>query len=146
MAMRRFKTISKWVLGGLFIFAGANHFRDEAFYLKLMPDYIPAELHGPAVFVSGVCEVLLGVLLFVGHLTRRVAWGLVALLIAVFPANFYAFQHSEEIFGISKAVHFWRLPFQLVLIAWAWWYTRPDPPHKPTTTDDPISVIDLHGP
>jgi uncharacterized membrane protein len=48
-------------------------------------------------------------------------------LIAVFPANIYAYQHSREIFpSLDPALHFWRLPLQGVLIAWAWWYTRPD--------------------
>jgi uncharacterized membrane protein len=90
-----------------------------------MPDYIPQVLHRPAVVVSGIAEVLLGVLLLIPATSRLAAWGLIALLIAVFPANIYAFQHSEEIFGISPSAHFWRLPLQGVMIAWAYWYTRP---------------------
>jgi uncharacterized membrane protein len=115
----------KWLLGLFFVFAGINHFRDPGFYLKLMPDYIPANLHGPAVLWSGIAEVLLGVLLLIPRTSRWAAWGIIALLVAVFPANIYGWQHSEEIFGISKEKHFIRLPLQAVLIAWAWWYTRP---------------------
>jgi uncharacterized membrane protein len=122
--MRYVKTILKWVLGLFFISAGIMHFTNEPFYLKLMPDYIPAALHRPAVVVSGIFEILLGALLLVPATTRPAAWGLIALLIAVFPANIYAFQHSEELFGISQSQHFIRLPLQAVLIAWAWWYTR----------------------
>ena len=109
VAVRYVKTILKWVFAVFFIFAGINHFRAEDFYLKLMPDYIPQDLHLPAVQLSGVAEVLLGAMLLVPQTTPLAAWGLIALLVAVFPANIYAFQHSEEIFGISKAAHFWRL-------------------------------------
>jgi uncharacterized membrane protein len=63
-------------------------------------------------------------MLVVPRARRLAAWGIIALLIAVFPANIYGFQHSEEIFGVSKAQHFIRLPLQGVLILWAYWYTR----------------------
>jgi uncharacterized membrane protein len=126
IAVRYVKTTLKWVLAVFFIFAGIMHFRNEAFYMKIMPDYIPQGLHLPAVHISGIAETLLGVMLLIPRTTRLAAWGLIALLIAVFPANIYAFQHSEEIFGISKGAHFWRLPLQAVAIAWAWWYTRQD--------------------
>jgi uncharacterized membrane protein len=123
------KTVFKIVFAVFFIFGGIYHFRDEAFYLKLMPDYIPRGLHLPAVQVSGVAETVLGVLLLVPRTTRWAAWGLIALLIAVFPANIYAYQHSREIFpDLDPAMHFWRLPLQAVLIAWAWWFTQPDGP------------------
>jgi uncharacterized membrane protein len=124
--MRYVKTISKWMFAAFFVAAGVMHFINEPFYLKIMPDYIPRELHTPAVIVSGVAEVLLGVMLVIGQTTRLAAWGLIALLIAVFPANIYAFQHSEELFGISQSRHFIRLPLQAVMIVWAYWYTRPE--------------------
>jgi uncharacterized membrane protein len=124
--MRYVKIITKWLFAVLFIAAGVNHFLNEPFYLRIMPDYIPQSLHRPAVIVSGAFEVLLGVLLVIPPTTRLAAWGIIALLIAVFPANIYAFQHSEEIFDISKSQHFIRLPLQGVMIAWAYWYTRPE--------------------
>ena len=127
--MRHVKTILKFVFGLFFILGGINHFRAEEFYMKLMPDYIPPNLHLPAVQLSGVAEVLLGVMLLVPRTQQLAAWGLIALLIAVFPANIYAYQHSREVFpDLDPAVHFWRLPLQAVMIAWAWWYTRPEKP------------------
>jgi uncharacterized membrane protein len=123
--MRYVKTILKWAFGVFFIGAGIMHFVNEPFYLKIMPDYIPVGLHRPAVVVSGIFEVLLGALLLVPATTRLAAWGIIALLVAVFPANIYAFLHSEELFGISQQSHFIRLPLQAVMIAWAYWYTRP---------------------
>jgi uncharacterized membrane protein len=96
-----------------------------------MPDYIPTSLHVPAVQLSGVAEIVLGVLLLVPRTSRLAAWGLIVLLLAVFPANVYAYQHSREIFpALDPAIHFWRLPLQGLLIAWAWWYTLPDRPAK----------------
>jgi uncharacterized membrane protein len=124
--MRYVNTILKWVFAVFFVVAGVMHFVNEPFYLKIMPDYIREDLHRPAVIVSGVFEVLLGVMLLVPKTTVLAAWGLIALLLAVFPANIYAFQHSEEIFGISRWAHFARLPLQAVMIAWAYWYTRPE--------------------
>ena len=123
--MRIVKLVSRLIFGAFFVMAGVTHFTREEFFLKLMPDYIPVSLHRPAVLVSGVCEILLGVLLMLPWTSRWAAWGLMAYLIAVFPANIHAYQHSREIFpDLDPSLHFWRLPAQAVLIAWAYWYTR----------------------
>ncbi len=58
---------------------------------------------------------------------RLAAWGIVALLIAIFPANVHIALHDVPVFGAARGAGVWnwvRLPFQAVLIAWAWWYTR----------------------
>jgi uncharacterized membrane protein len=133
--MRIVKSLLKVVLAVFFIGAGVSHFRDPEFFLRIMPDYIPANLHGPAVQVSGVFEILLGVLLLVPRTTRWAAWGLIALLIAVFPANIYVYQHQELMPAVSPIAHLLRLPIQAVLIAWAYWYTRPEPPRISTPSD-----------
>jgi uncharacterized membrane protein len=130
--MQIVKTILKFVFAAFFIVAGIAHFVNEEFYLKIMPDYIPQNLHLPAVHVSGLFEIVLGALLLVPKTTRLAAWGLIALLIAVFPANIYVYQHQEIFPNVSPQLHFWRLPLQGVAIAWAWWYTRPDRKDRPT--------------
>lgn len=120
------KLLLKVLFAVFFIVAGVGHFVNEPFYLKLMPDYIPPSLHRPAVHISGVAEMVLGALLLVPRTSRLAAWGLIALLVAVFPANIYAYQHSEEVFpGLDPRLHLGRLPLQAVMIAWAWCYTRP---------------------
>ncbi len=126
--MRIVKTILKFVFALFFIFAGVNHFLDEPFYMKIMPDYIPLELHRPAVIVSGIAEIVLGALLVVPRTQRLAAWGLIALLVAIFPANIYVYQHQDIFPNASPALHLIRLPLQGVMIAWAWWYTRPERP------------------
>ena len=120
--MTRIKIISKFVLAIFLIGAGITHFLNPAFFLRIMPPYLP--LHKELVLVSGIFEVLLGVLLLVPASSRWDAWGMVAWLIAVFPANLYVFQH-QELIPASPLVHLLRLPLQGVFILWAYWYARP---------------------
>ena len=94
-----------------------------------MPPYLP--FHRELVYSSGVFEIVLGLLLLIPQTTRLAAWGLIALLIAVFPANIFMFQH-QELFQISPVVLLLRLPLQGVLLFWAWIYTRSRPViHRP---------------
>ncbi|HVU86402.1 MAG TPA: MauE/DoxX family redox-associated membrane protein [Pirellulales bacterium] len=116
------KGVLKYVQGALYIVAGMNHFINPAFYLKIMPPYLP--WHALAVFVSGLAEVFLGVLLMIPRTTKPAAWGLIALLLAVFPANIYVYQHQEIFPDVPPSFHLARLPIQGLLILWAWWYTR----------------------
>ena len=111
----------KSVFAALFVLAGVGHFVRPDFYLRIMPPYLP--FHRPLVLLSGVFEVALGVLLLVPRFSRLAAFGLIALLIAVFPANIYLYQH-QEIWPLTPLVHLIRLPLQGVLILWAYLYTR----------------------
>jgi uncharacterized membrane protein len=106
----------------MFILAGANHFIKPEFYLPMMPPYIPA--HELMVSLSGIAEMILGLLLLVPKVSRLAAWGLVALLIAVFPANLHMALHSEQFPDIPQMGLWIRLPIQGVMIWWAWLYTR----------------------
>ena len=122
--MHTLKTILKYLLCAGFVLAGLNHFINPGFYLKIMPPYLP--WHLPLVYLSGFFEIALGVLLLVPALTRAAAWGLVALLIAVFPANIHMAINPQLYPDINPLALWLRLPLQVVLIAWAYWYTRPD--------------------
>ena len=97
------------------------HFIRPDFYLKLMPPYVPWHLE--MVNLSGVCEVVLGLLLLVPSTSRVAAWGIIALLIAVFPANIHVYLHPEVI-PAPAILHLVRLPLQAVFILWAFWHTR----------------------
>lgn len=116
------KTILKYLLCLFFVGAGVMHFVRPEFYLKIMPPYLP--WHLGLVYLSGVAEIALGLLVVIPKYTRLAAWGLIALLLAVFPANIYLATHPELMPNASPTVHLMRLPFQLVFIAWAWWFTR----------------------
>jgi uncharacterized membrane protein len=122
--MKILKLAGKCVFATFFLVAGVGHFTSTEFFVKIMPPYLP--FHRELVYVSGVFEIVLGVLLFFPRTTRPAAWGLIALLIAVFPANIYMYMH-RELFQVSPVALLLRLPLQGVLILWAWVYTRVTP-------------------
>jgi uncharacterized membrane protein len=111
----------KWLLGIFFVGAGIVHFVRPDVYMKIMPPYLP--WHRALVYLSGACEVALGVLVLVPRCTAPAAWGLIALLIAVFPANVYMATHAELFPKLNPVALWLRLPLQGVLIAWAYWFT-----------------------
>lgn len=118
-------------MAAFYVFAGISHFTNPAFFLQLMPPWIP--WHAFCVYASGVAEIVLGVLVLVPRTRTLAAWGLIALLIAVYPANIH--QAVNQVPMVSRPswmpeptpAQLWgRLPLQFVLMAWAWWYTRDD--------------------
>ena len=106
------------------IYAGMAHFRNPEPFSNIVPDWLPA--HRGLVYVSGFFEILGGAGLLVPRTRRAAAWGLVALYIAVFPANVNMALHDLPIKGrhFPPLLLWLRLPLQAVLIAWAYWYTR----------------------
>lgn len=124
MTAERWRTLTlvgRWIFAALFVAGGVGHFVKTDVYLRIMPPYLP--YHRALVLLSGVFEVVLGILLLVPPTSRPAAWGLIALLVAVFPANVYMYRHTEE-FGLSPTLLLLRLPLQGVLILWAYAYTR----------------------
>jgi uncharacterized membrane protein len=120
------KTFFRGLLGVLMVSAGLYHFVNPEPYLMMMPDYLPG--HEALVFISGVFEVLLGAALFVPKFRVLAGWGLIALLIAVWPANIYMASEGIQPPGMamSPTVAWVRVAFQAVFIYWAWAITRPD--------------------
>lgn len=115
------KLILQFVLALFMVVAGVNHFRKPRMYMHIMPPYLPYPRE--LVLLSGVAEVLLGVLLVVPLTTLLGAWGLVALFVAVFPANLHMALHPEQFRKLHPALLWLRLPLQVVLVLWALWYT-----------------------
>ena len=120
--MRMTKQILKWIFGIAFIFAGINHFINPDFYLRIMPTYLPWHLF--LVYLSGVFEIGLGILLLIPKYQKIAAWGLIALLLAVFPANIFMAMNTGLFPNINPFLIYFRLPLQFVLIAWAFWFTK----------------------
>lgn len=108
------------------VLAGVSHFTMPATYVAIVPDYLPAPL--ALVYISGVAEILLGLALQIPGLRRLAGFGLIALFIAVLPANINQAVHNLQPPGLemSPTMVWVRLPMQLVFIAWAFWMTRPD--------------------
>ena len=104
----------------IYVVAGLNHFINPKTYLAIMPPYIPA--HSLMVMVSGVAEILLGLGLLFQATRSLAAWGLILLLIAVFPANVYMVT-SNRFRKFPIWLRWARLPLQGILIWWAYYYT-----------------------
>jgi len=104
--------------------SGILHFVSPGPYLKIMPPYIP--WHVAMVQVSGAGEILGGLGLLIPRTRRAAAWGLVALLIAVFPANVYMATNPMEAGAVSiaPAIRWGRLVLQPLLVWWVLWCTR----------------------
>ena len=115
------RALSRWLLATFFIAAGANHFRDPAFYLPTIPSWLP--WHRELVDFSGVAEIVGGIAALVPATRRAAGWGLIALLVAVFPANVNtALNHAQLPDRPLVDWLLWlRLPVQALLIGWVWW-------------------------
>jgi len=123
--MEKIKKISYYFFGVFYIIAGALHFVNPDFYMKIMPHYLP--FHLALVYLSGLVEILLGFGLIYRPMRQYAAWGIIALLIAVFPANiFLAFNEgAQEAIGTNQLEALWiRFPIQLLLIIIAWWQSK----------------------
>lgn len=131
--MQKFKLVMRYLLAVFFIAAGMNHFVHPAFYLKIMPPYLP--WHAALNYLSGGFEILFGALVLFPRFARLAGWGLIALLVAVFPANVYMAQNSHLFPEFNPTALWIRLPLQLVPILWAWWATKPDREAEAATSE-----------
>ena len=120
------KRFSLIVMVIIYTVAGINHFINPSFYTAIMPPYIP--WHLPLVYISGALEIILALGLIPPAFRRYAAWGIVALLIAVFPANLYMVQKYQAQHHPQLWLMIVRLPLQLLLIWWAYSFTKKSAP------------------
>ena len=120
--IKNIKSIFRHLLAIAFILAGINHFTNPAFYLKMMPPVLPAPLF--LIYLSGFLQIAFGILLLIPKFTRWAAWGIIWLLIAVYPANIYMALNTNLFPEFNPALIYLRLPLQFVMIAWAFWHTK----------------------
>lgn len=123
--MSQRKELFRVILALSIIIVGITHFVVPQEYAKIVPPQLPFPVG--LVYLSGFYEILGGIGLLVPPLSEPAAWGLIALFIAVFPANINMAINHITIKNIpdSDLLRVARLPLQAVLIAWAWWYTKP---------------------
>ncbi len=115
--MTTLQLISLLLMAALYVFAGITHFRKPKMYLKITPGWVP---HPEKVnVIVGVIEIVLGITLLFSATRSYAAIGIIALLIAVFPANVYHFQQARKK-GRLVIPTLIRIPMQLVLIYWAY--------------------------
>ncbi len=115
-------TILRYVFGIALALAGLNHFINPDAYIRIVPSYLPSPVL--LVELSGIAEIALGILMLIPRTVRLAAWGSIALLIAVFPANIHMALHPELSPDIAPSLLWLRLPFQILFIAWTYYYTR----------------------
>ena len=102
----------------LFIVAGVNHFASPDGYMAMLPPMLPWPM--ALIYISGAAEVLGGAGVMYSRTRRISGWGLIALLIAVFPANIFAALHGFNGGAVERVILITRLPLQAVLIAWVY--------------------------
>lgn len=115
------KAASLWVIAALFVAAGVLHFVKPRLFAAIVPPMLPAPML--LVYLSGAAEIVGGLAVLVPSLRVWAGWWLVALLVAVFPANVYMALNPAT-FGIAPIWLWLRLPLQFVLIGWVWWATQ----------------------
>lgn len=128
---RRKRTLRR-VMGANYVLAGTAHFLAPASFARAVPPEFPRPR--ALVYLSGIAEIALGLGVQFDRTRRAAAWGIVALLVAVFPANVYMATDDvaaefapDRLAEGARAAAWARLPFQAVLVLWAWWHALPEP-------------------
>ena len=122
--MRYFKLITIYFMSIAYAYVGVRHFIDPDFFLAIMPNYLT--FHLEFVYLSGIAEVVLGLMLLSKKTRKTGAVGLIILLILVFTANIHLVQSelSQSILGVTKSQSIYRLPFQGLFILIAYWHSK----------------------
>jgi uncharacterized membrane protein len=106
-------------VAAFFSSAGIGHFTNAEFFVAIVPPYLPAPL--ALVYISGVFEILGGIGVLLPRSRRLAGYGLLALLVAVYPANIHMALHPEQFADMPPAALYARLPLQFVFAAVVWW-------------------------
>lgn len=112
------RRVLRWLLVVLLVAQGINHFIATDLMVRMIPAYLPAAR--TLVLLSGVAEVLLGLMMISPKSRRLAGWGTLALLVAVFPANLQMALHPEQWPSIPAISLYLRLPGQLIFAYWAY--------------------------
>lgn len=116
----------RWLMAAGMVAVGLAHFLDPGPFVKIMPRALPWP--EALVIISGAFEILGGLGLIPKRSRALAGWGLIALYVAVFPANINMAVNEIQIGNTPLPIWalYARLPLQLVLIAAAWWVSRPE--------------------
>ena len=124
--MKIFKNLSIYLLSLFYIYVGIKHFIDPNWFLYIIPPYL-VKIGIELVYISGFFEILFGVFLLIPKYRKLAAYGIILLLIAVYPANIYLALNEEpqKLLGISSFAASWiRLPIQFILIGLAYYHSK----------------------
>lgn len=121
----RIKCFFLFLLSAFFTYAGFHHLFAPDFYVSIMPPWIPGHL--ALVYISGVFEIMGGIGVLIPRFRSLAGFGLVVLLVAVYPANLYMAFNPELFPDVPVVALYVRLALQFVAFYWAYSVTRPDP-------------------
>lgn len=114
------RAVFRWLLAAFFLAAGLNHFREPGVYAAMMPPWMPRPYILNAL--AGAFEMMGAIGVLIPTLRSAAGWGLIALLVAVFPVNVRAALIGEMPGITASPLVLWlRLPLQAVFIAWVAW-------------------------
>jgi uncharacterized membrane protein len=109
--------IARLLIAAGFLAGGILHFTKTDTYARICPDYLPN--HRALVLVSGAAEIAGAIGILIPQTRRITGYGLIALLIAVFPANVNMAVNAKQFEGFAPAWALWlRLPLQILFIIW----------------------------
>jgi uncharacterized membrane protein len=109
-------------MGVFYISIGISHFTSPIWYVQIVPPYLPYKLE--LVYISGFFEILFGGMLFFKKTRFLAGWGLILLLIAVYPANIYLAQTNGAAMNTTPLIAWCRLPVQFIFIGLAYWHSK----------------------
>ena len=118
----KIKTLSIIIMTLFYIMAGTNHFINPDWYVRIVPPILPFKT--AIVYISGILEIILGTLLIFPKRRFIASWGLILLLVAVYPANIYVALTNGEVMDTTPLIAWGRLPFQFVFIGLAYWHSK----------------------
>ena len=110
----------QYIIGALFVLAGANHFRQPKIYERIMPPYIPAK--PTMVMLSGIAEMILGFMILTPASQILAAWGIIIMLLLFLPVHIYMLQNEKASMKLPKWILILRIPLQFGLMFWAYQY------------------------
>ena len=116
------KYLSLIVMGIFYISIGISHFTSPIWYVQIVPPYLSYKLE--LVYISGLFEILFGGMLFFRKTRFLAGWGLILLLIAVYPANIYLAQTNGAAMNTTPLIAWGRLPVQFIFIGLAYWHSK----------------------
>ena len=126
--LEKYKTLTIFVMGVMYVFIGIKHFTDPQYFLDIVPPQLPFKLF--LVYLTGLIEVVGGVAILAPKTRKVGAYLLIFLLVSVFPANIYLYvsETPQSLLGISETDALIRMPFQIPLILLAFWHSKKNHP------------------
>ena len=115
-------------MSAMYITIGVKHFSDPIYFVNITPPFV--SFKEGAVYITGIIEILAGVMILFKRSRAQGAYLLIFLLIIVFPANIYLYisELPRDLLGIAKNQALMRLPFQIPLLILAYWHSQSNSP------------------